>query len=72
MFSLLLCLIVSFQIAESQEPKTGGTLRYAMIGTPPSLDQHVITSDLATMIAQHWSEGLYTFDASYAPVPMLA
>ena len=72
MFSLLLCLIVSFQAAESQEPKAGGTLRYAMLGTPPSLDQHVITSDLATMIAQHWSEGLYAFDASYAPVPMLA
>lgn len=50
----------------------GHVLRYATIGEPPSLDQQVITSDLATTIAQHLFEGLYTFDASYAPVPMLA
>ena len=49
-----------------------GTLRYATIGEPPSLDQHVVTSDLATTIAHHMFEGLYTFDASNAPVPLLA
>lgn len=48
------------------------TLRIATVGEPPSLDQQVITSDLATMIAQHIFEGLYTFDASYRPVPLLA
>lgn len=50
----------------------GGTLRYATIGEPPSLDQHVVTSDLATTIAHHIFEGLYTFDASNAPVGLLA
>lgn len=50
----------------------GGTLRYATVGEPPSLDQQVITSDLSTTIAHHIFEGLYTFDASYAPVPLLA
>ena len=50
----------------------GGTLRYAVVAEPPSLDQHVLTSDLATTIAQHIFEGLYTFDSSYTPVPMLA
>lgn len=49
-----------------------GTLRYATVGEPPSLDQQVITSDLSTTIAHHIFEGLYTFDASYAPVPLLA
>ena len=49
-----------------------GTLRYATVGEPPSLDQHVVTSDLATTIAQHMFEGLYTFDANYAPQPLLA
>ena len=44
-----------------------GTLRYATVGEPPSLDQHVVTSDLATTIAHHVFEGLYTFDASYEP-----
>jgi len=49
-----------------------GTLRYATVGEPPSLDQQVITSDLATTIAHHIFEGLYTFDESYSPVPLLA
>ena len=47
-------------------------LKIATIGEPPSLDQQVLTSDLATTIAQHIFEGLYTFNSSYAPVPMLA
>ena len=49
-----------------------GTLRYATVGEPPSLDQQVLTSDLATTIAHHMFEGLYTFDASYSPIPLLA
>ena len=50
----------------------GGTLRYATVGEPPSLDQHVLTSDLATTIAHHMFEGLYTFNSSNAPVGLLA
>jgi peptide/nickel transport system substrate-binding protein len=49
-----------------------GTLRYATVGEPPSLDQHVVTSDLATTIAHHMFEGLYTFDGNYEPQPLLA
>ncbi len=48
------------------------TLRYATVGEPPSLDQHVVTSDLATTIAHHIFEGLYTFDENYEPQPLLA
>ena len=48
------------------------TLRIAVLDEPSTLDQQVVTSDLSTTIAQHVFEGLYTFDASYAPVPMLA
>lgn len=48
------------------------TLRYATVGEPPSLDQQVITSDLATTIAHHMFEGLYTFDSSNSPVGLLA
>jgi len=47
-------------------------LRYATVGEPPTLDQQVVTSDLATTIAQHVFEGLYTFDSSNSPVPLLA
>ncbi len=49
----------------------GGVLRVAVIDEPPTLDQQVVTSDLATMIAQHIFEGLYTFDSKYSPVPLL-
>ena len=49
-----------------------GMFRYATVGEPPSLDQQVVTSDLATTIAHHMFEGLYTFDASNSPVPLLA
>ncbi|MDR3165757.1 MAG: ABC transporter substrate-binding protein, partial [Synergistaceae bacterium] len=48
-----------------------GVIKVAVIDEPPTLDQHVTTSDLATMIAQHIFEGLYTFDSKYSPVPML-
>ncbi|PCH80898.1 MAG: peptide ABC transporter substrate-binding protein [Hyphomicrobiales bacterium] len=48
------------------------TLRYATVGEPPSLDQHVVTSDLATTIAHHVFEGLYTFNGANAPVGLLA
>lgn len=67
---LLAVLLIGSSIVMAQEK--GGTLRFAMIDTPPSLDQQVITSDLATIIAQHIFEGLYTFNSEYAPVPMLA
>ncbi len=64
---LLLAIIAGFPaMAQSN------ILRYATIGEPPSLDQQVLTSDLATTIAQHLFEGLYTFNSSYSPVPMLA
>ncbi len=53
-------------------PLQAQTLRYATVGEPPSLDQHVVTSDLATTIAHHIFEGLYTFDENYEPQPLLA
>ena len=52
--------------------KPGGILRYAVIDSPPTLDQHAVTSDLSTTIAQHWSEGLYAYNAKYEPAPLLA
>jgi len=49
-----------------------GVLNYATVGEPPSLDQHVVSSDLSTTIAQHVFEGLYAFNSRYEPVPLLA
>tara|TARA_B100001057_G_scaffold497071_1_gene600219 strand:+ start:1592 stop:3202 length:1611 start_codon:yes stop_codon:yes gene_type:complete len=59
-------------LAISNVAWAGGTMRYATVGEPPSLDQHVVTSDLATTIAHHMFEGLYTFNAANAPVGLLA
>ncbi len=53
-------------------PISGGTLRYAMIDTPPTLDQHVVTATLGTTISQHFFETLFTFNEAYEPVPFLA
>ena len=65
-------LAMGFALAFTGTAFAGGTFRYATVGEPPSLDQHVVTSDLGTTIAHHMFEGLYTFDAAYAPVPLLA
>lgn len=55
-----------------EAPISGGTLRYAMIDTPPTLDQHVVTATLGTTISQHFFETLFTFNEAYEPVPFLA
>ena len=64
--------VLAFGTAASQFAYADDTLRYATVGEPPSLDQHVVTSDLATTIAHHVFEGLYAFDANYTPQPLLA
>ena len=65
--------LVAGAISLATGPATAdGMLRYATVGEPPSLDQHVVTSDLATTIAHHIFEGLYTFSAANAPVNLLA
>ena len=64
--------VLTLGIALSLSAQAAGTLRYATVGEPPSLDQQVITSDLATTIAHHMFEGLYTFDGNYEPQPLLA
>lgn len=65
-------LSVAALMAFASHASAEGMLRYATVGEPPSLDQQVVTSDLATTIAHHIFEGLYTFDGSNAPVPLRA
>jgi len=66
-----LCFLVIAAAGAVSAAEKGGVLRVAVIDEPPTLDQHVVTSDLTTMIAQHIFEGLYTFDSKYSPVPLL-
>src|ERR1051326_4135205 len=55
-----------------ETPRTGGTLKAAMIGEPPSLDLHWTTAVITQQITWHVYEGLYTYDRNFAPIPMLA
>jgi len=58
--------------AQPVEPITGGRVTIATIGEPPALDPTVATGDLLAMITQHFYETLYTFDADWKVVPLLA
>lgn len=64
--------LIATGLAAAQTTVHADMLRYATIGEPPSLDQQVVTSDLATTIAHHLFEGLYTFDSENAPQALLA
>ena len=53
-------------------PQKGGAANLAMVGEPQGLDPMISTADLVGTIMQHVYEPLYTFDANWAVVPMLA
>ena len=53
-------------------PKTGGVLRIAMIGEPPTLDAHATTTVITREIVVNVFETLFALDAKYQPVPLLA
>ncbi len=67
----LIAVLFVFSCGGATAAEKGGLVRVAVIDEPPTLDQHVVTSDLTTMIAQHIFEGLYTFNSKYDPVPLL-
>ncbi|MFT4192913.1 MAG: ABC transporter substrate-binding protein [Comamonas sp.] len=54
----------------AQAPRTHATL--AMVAEPQTLDPMASTADLVGTIMQHVYETLYTFDAQWNVVPMLA
>jgi peptide/nickel transport system substrate-binding protein len=70
--SMLLATILSGPAAAQDTPRPGGVLKAAMIGEPPTLDLHWTTAVITQEIAFHIYEGLFTYDAKYAPIPMLA
>src|SRR3989442_13479334 len=53
------------------QPKSGGVLKLAMIGEPPTLDLHTTTAVIVQQITWHVYEGLYTYDRSYNAIPLL-
>ncbi|MEO6015610.1 MAG: ABC transporter substrate-binding protein [Polaromonas sp.] len=66
----LLAALQGFAPAAAQSAPSAVNL--AMVGEPPSLDPMQATTDLVGTIMQHVYEPLYTFDAKWNVVPMLA
>ena len=50
----------------------GGTLNVALTGDLPNLDLSLTTDSIVLLVASHISETLFTWDADYRPVPLLA
>jgi peptide/nickel transport system substrate-binding protein len=55
-----------------QAQSSAGALNLAMVGEPPTLDPVMSTADLVITIMQHVYEPLFTWDANWRLVPMLA
>src|ERR1700693_2043503 len=70
--AVLLATILSGPVAAQDTPRPGGVLKAAMIGEPPTLDLHWTTAVITQEITFHVYEGLFTYDAKFAPIPMLA
>ena len=70
--ALALVVLLAVPAAWGQTPQKGGVLRVGMIGEPPSLDPHTTTATITREIGVNMLETLYTLDATYQPVPLLA
>ncbi|MGH6689179.1 MAG: ABC transporter substrate-binding protein [Gammaproteobacteria bacterium] len=70
--ALLLSTLAAAPVAAQETPRTGGVLKVAMIGEPPSLDLHWTTAVITQQITWHVYEALYTYDRNFTPIPMLA
>jgi peptide/nickel transport system substrate-binding protein len=69
---VLALVLAALPFASLANPPRGGSANLAMIGEPQSLDPMASTADLVGTIMQHVYETLYTFDAKWNAVPMLA
>jgi peptide/nickel transport system substrate-binding protein len=72
LLAMLTAVALTAPAAGQDQPRMGGVLKAAMIGEPPSLDLHTTTAVITQQIAWHVFETLYTYDAQFNPIPMLA
>ncbi len=72
LYSFSSLALLAMPISAIQAQTKGGVANLAMIGEPQTLDPMTTTADLVGTIMQHIYEPLYTFDAKWNIVPMLA
>jgi peptide/nickel transport system substrate-binding protein len=70
--ALLAALVLAVSAHAQETPRSGGVLKAAMIGEPPSLDLHSTTAVITQQITWHIYETLYTYDRGFNPIPLLA
>ena len=58
--------------AISAQAQSGGAIDVAIIGEPPTLDPMLTTTDVTSIVTQHFFETLYTFDGNWRVSPLLA
>ncbi|MEO3432006.1 ABC transporter substrate-binding protein [Inquilinus sp. CAU 1745] len=68
----LLAATVLPQSAMAQDEESGGVISVAIIGEPPTLDPVLSTTDVVSIVTQHFFETLYTFDSEWNVRPLLA
>jgi peptide/nickel transport system substrate-binding protein len=68
----VLCLPTFPSVAGDRAPKSGGILKIAWVGEPPTLDIHKSTTTSTRRLAWHMFERLFTFDEQYNLIPELA
>ena len=57
---------------DAGEGQRGGTLKVAIIGEPPTLDIHQTTATIVSLTTWHMYETLFTWDAEFTIIPLLA
>lgn len=63
---------LSMASAQEDELKEGGILNVAIVGEPPSvMDAQFTTATITNQISSQVYEGLFAFNSSYSPQPML-
>src|ERR1044072_6492585 len=70
--ALLGGLLVASPAPAQETPRMGGVLKVATIGEPPTLDMPMSTATSVYEIMWHMNETLFTYGASFNPVPLLA
>ena len=69
---LVLGCVAPVPSAAQDTPRTGGVLKVAIVGEPPSLDIPLTTATLTYELMWHVNESLFVYDKNFLPIPHLA